>query len=143
MPTSRWICCRVLKMLLVHDIVEIDAGDTFAYDKVGALTKEARERAAADRIFGLLPLDQGSELQGLWEEFDAFQSADARFANAMDRLIPVLQNFRNEGGTWREAQVDRAAADRRLGPIGDGATPIGAYVNSILDAAVAAGMIRP
>jgi putative hydrolase of HD superfamily len=132
---------HVIKMLLVHDIVEIDAGDTFAYDLVGYLDKEERERAAADRIFGLLPPDQGAELRGLWEEFEAQASADARFANLCDRLMPSLQNYYNGGGTWREASVDRAMVDRRLAPIG-AAPAVHAYIASLLDDAVARGMIR-
>src|SRR5690606_13001631 len=83
---------HVLKMLLVHDIVEIDAGDTFAYDVQANQDKEAREQAAAERIFGLLPADQRDEIRAMWEEFDARVTPEARFANAMDRLMPALQN---------------------------------------------------
>ncbi len=132
---------RVVKMLLVHDIVEIDAGDTFAYDLAGYRDKEERERVAADRLFGLLPPDQEAELRGLWEEFDAQASADARFANLCDRLMPSLQNYHNGGGTWREAAVDRATVDRRMEPIG-AAKAVQAYVTALLDDAVARGMIR-
>lgn len=132
---------RVVKMLLVHDIVEIDAGDTFAYDLAGYRDKEERERVAADRLFGLLPPDQEAELRGLWEEFDAQTSADARFANLCDRLMPSLQNYHNGGGTWREAAVDRATVDRRMEPIG-AAKAVQAYVTALLDDAVARGMIR-
>ena len=96
---------RVLKMLLVHDIVEIDAGDTFAFDAVGYQDKAQREQAAAARIFGLLPTDQQSELRGLWEEFEAGESPEAKFANMADRLMPALQNYNNGGGTWREANL--------------------------------------
>jgi putative hydrolase of HD superfamily len=133
----------VLKMLLVHDIVEIDAGDTFAFDAAANLDKQERERAAAERIFGLLPADQRAEFYGLWEEFDARTTPEARFANLADRIVPVLQNYANSGGTWREANLDRAAVTRRLSPIGDGSDELWAYVRSILDEAVARGDIRP
>jgi putative hydrolase of HD superfamily len=133
---------HVLKMLLVHDIVEIDAGDTFAYDVGAQGDKLQREQAAAARIFGLLPPDQCAEVQALWEEFDAATTAEARFANAVDRLLPVLHNMSNGGGTWREHNVDIAAAQRRLSPIGDGAQSLWEYVETVLAAAVAQGMIR-
>ena len=132
---------HVIKMLLVHDIVEIDAGDTFAYDPVGYLDKDAREQAAADRIFGLLPPDQRDELRGLWDEFEAQATADARFANLCDRLMPSLQNYYNGGGTWREAAVDRSMVNHRLEPI-HAADAVHAYVTALLDDAVAQGMIR-
>ena len=132
---------RAIKMLLVHDIVEIDAGDTFAFDAVGYLDKAEREQAAADRIFGLLPGDQGAELRGLWEEFEAAESAEARFANMADRLMPALQNYNNDGGTWREANLDRAKVEHRMEPI-SAAAPVHAYVQDLIDQAVAQGMIR-
>ena len=84
---------RVMRMLLVHDIVEIDAGDTFAYDANGNADKAERERRAADRLYGLLPDDQARELRAAWEEFEAAESAEARFAHALDRLQPLLQNL--------------------------------------------------
>jgi putative hydrolase of HD superfamily len=132
---------HVIKMLLVHDIVEIDAGDTFAYDLAGYLDKEERECAAADRLFGLLPPDQEAELRELWDEFEAQQSADARFANLCDRLMPSLQNYYNGGGTWREAGVDRAMVEHRLEPT-QSANAVHIYVAALLDDAVARGMIR-
>jgi putative hydrolase of HD superfamily len=133
---------KVIKMLLVHDIVEIDAGDTFAYDVAGYLDKEVRERTAADRLFGLLPQEQERELRGLWEEFEAQQTAEARFANMADRLMPALQNYHNGGGTWREANIDRQAVDRRMQPLA-AAPAVHDYVKQLLDRAVAQGMIRP
>ncbi len=134
--------CKVIKMLLVHDIVEIDAGDTFAFDAVGYQDKAAREEAAAARIFGLLPEDQAAELRGLWEEFDAMQTPEAKFANMCDRVMPALQNRANGGGTWREADLDRGAVERRLAPIGVGATDVGDYVAQIIADAVERGWIR-
>jgi putative hydrolases of HD superfamily len=132
---------RVIRMLLVHDIVEIDAGDTFAFDVVGYLDKAEREQAAADRIFGLLPDEQKVELRALWEEFEAAETAEARFANMADRLMPALQNYSNDGGTWREANLDRAIVEHRMEPI-SAASSVHAYVSALIDKAVAQGMIR-
>jgi putative hydrolase of HD superfamily len=132
---------RVIKMLLVHDIVEIDAGDTFAFDVTGYLDKAERELVAAERIFGLLPDDQECELRGLWEEFEAGETPEARFANMADRLMPALQNYNNSGGTWREANLDRAMVEHRMEPI-SAASSVYAYVNALIDEAVAHGMIR-
>ena len=92
---------RVLKMLIVHDIVEIDADDTFCYDDIGALTKADRENRAADRIFNLLPADQAIELRNLWAEFEQRITNEAKFAAALDRLIPLLHNYHTEGRSWR------------------------------------------
>jgi putative hydrolase of HD superfamily len=108
---------RVLRMLTVHDVVEIDAGDTFAYDKAGNATKEDRERRAADRIFGLLPDDIGSDLRSLWEEFEMNSTADARFANAVDRIQPFLQNRETRGGTWRIYKLNRDDVLKRMDPV--------------------------
>jgi putative hydrolases of HD superfamily len=108
---------RVLRMLIVHDIVEIDAGDTFAYDKAGNATKKDREQRAADRIFGLLPAEMGKGLRGLWEEFEAQESPEACFANAVDRFGPFLQNAANNGGTWRTYKLSREAVLTRMDPV--------------------------
>lgn len=133
---------HTLKLLLVHDIVEIDAGDTFAYDVQANLDKEAREQAAAERIFGLLPAEQCEEFRSLWEEFDARQTPEARFANALDRMMPSLQNYENGGGTWRLSGVDLPAVLDRLRPIDDGSHALWRYVETMLADAVARGMIR-
>ena len=108
---------RVLRMLTLHDVVEIDAGDTFAFDKAGNATKEDREPRAADRIFGLLPNDIGSDLRSLWEEFEAGSTQDARFANAVDRIQPFLQNTRTRGGTWRIYNLTREEVLHRMDPV--------------------------
>ncbi len=108
---------KVLRMLIVHDVVEIDAGDTFAYDQAGNATKEERERRAADRIFGLLPKEVGAELRGLWEEFDGTATPEARFANAVDRIQPFLQNRENSGGTWRTYNLSREQVLARMDPV--------------------------
>ncbi|MFB9217078.1 HD domain-containing protein [Vibrio sinaloensis] len=101
---------RVVKMLLLHDIVEIDAGDTFVYDAVASAQQEEKELAAAQRMFGMLPDEQGSALMALWQEFERGQSADAKFAKALDRIIPMLLNYHNQGQSWQEHNVTRAQA---------------------------------
>ena len=108
---------RVLRMLVVHDVVEIDAGDTFAYDKSGNATKEERERRAAERIFGILPKEIGGELRELWEEFEEHATPDAKFAHAVDRIQPFLQNRPLKGGTWRIYDLSREEILARMDPV--------------------------
>lgn len=108
---------RVLEMLAAHDLVEIDADDTFAYDVEGARTRVERERRAADRLFGMLPADQGAKLRELWDEFEALETPEARFANAVDRFQPFLQNLATEGGTWRIYHPAREQVLRRMDPV--------------------------
>lgn len=134
---------HVIKMLLVHDLVEISAGDTFAFDLTAKASQAERELAAATELFGVLPAEQGAELMALWREFEARETAAAQFANAMDRLLPALQNFANEGGTWREAQVNRPRVIDRLQPIGDGAPEVWAFVAELVDEATVRGWILP
>ena len=132
---------RVVRMLLVHDLVEIDAGDTFCYDAQANLSKAAREQVAAARIFGLLPADQGRELHALWEEFEAGETAEARFANALDRLQPLLHNYHNQGGTWLAHGITRDAVLRRMAPIQEGAPVLWPYVLTIVEESCVAGYI--
>lgn len=93
---------KTVTMLLIHDLVEIDAGDTYAYDEEGKKTKRAREVAAADRIFGLLPEDQGKKLRELWDEFEAGETAEAKFAHGMDHIQPLMLNAATDGKSWME-----------------------------------------
>ncbi|EHZ2573247.1 HD domain-containing protein [Vibrio parahaemolyticus] len=102
--------CRVMKMLLIHDVVEIDAGDTFVYDIAASKEQAEKEIQAAERLFGMLPTDQGQELLALWLEFEAAQSDDAKYAKALDRLIPMLLNYHNNGQSWKENSVTREQA---------------------------------
>ncbi|HCH1966456.1 HD domain-containing protein [Vibrio parahaemolyticus] len=102
--------CRVMKMLLIHDVVEIDAGDTFVYDTAASKEQAEKEIKAAERLFGMLPADQGQELLALWQEFEAAQSDDAKYAKALDRLIPMLLNYHNNGQSWKENSVTREQA---------------------------------
>lgn len=108
---------RAIEMLLVHDLVEIDAGDTFAYDSDANLDREEREVRAAERVFGLLPAEQGARFRALWDEFEGGASPEARYAVALDRLQPFLLNARAEGGTWRTHAVRLAQVRRRMEPI--------------------------
>jgi putative hydrolase of HD superfamily len=100
---------KVMLMCLIHDIVEIDAGDTYAYDEENLKTQKAREDAAKERIFSILPEDQKTELTALFDEFEAYETAEARFAHSLDNLQPLLLNNSNEGGDWKEHQVSAGA----------------------------------
>ncbi|AVH25759.1 HD domain-containing protein [Vibrio diabolicus] len=102
--------CRVMKMLLIHDVVEIDAGDTFVYDTAASQEQVEKEIRAAERLFGMLPSDQEQELLALWHEFEAAQTDDAKYAKALDRLIPMLLNYHNNGQSWKEHGVSREQA---------------------------------
>ncbi len=133
---------RVVKMVLVHDIVEIDAGDTFAYDAVGYTDKNEREEQAATRIFGLLPDEQRDELMALWHEFEAITTPEARFANALDRLEPLLGNYATGGGSWQKPGVTLAKIQKRMEPIGKVSAALGEYVQQILADSIAKGYIR-
>jgi putative hydrolase of HD superfamily len=132
---------RVLHMLLIHDIVEVDAGDTFAFDVHANASKAEREQAAAARIFGLLPEDQGRELWALWEEFEAGVTAEARFANALDRLAGLISNYYNRGGSWRRFGISRDAVLRRMEPIRTGAPELWPFVLRVVEEAAADGAI--
>jgi|SRR4051812_16508738 putative hydrolase of HD superfamily len=132
---------KVIRMVLVHDIVEIDAGDTYIYDTEGYLTKDDRERAAADRIFALLPADQAVELRGLWEEYEAHETAEARFAAVCDRLAPLLHNYVNAGEVWRANGITDDRVRERNGVIADGSTALWEYASALIDDAVARGFL--
>ena len=104
---------KVMLMVLIHDLVEIDAGDTYAYDDAGAETKRAREEAAADRIFGLLPEDQGKYFRELWEEFEAYESPEGKYAHLLDNFQPLLLNDASGGLSWQEHQVRKSQIYKR------------------------------
>lgn len=108
---------RVIKMCLVHDLIEIYAGDTFCYDKVGCEDKEQREREAADRLFAILPQDQGLEFRALWEEFDRMDTPDSAFAAAVDRIQPFLLNYYTNGHTWTLGEIDSKMVYARMEPV--------------------------
>ncbi|NLF70203.1 MAG: HD domain-containing protein [Candidatus Anammoximicrobium sp.] len=133
---------RVLKMVLIHDLVEIDAGDTFAYDSVGALDKAERETAAADRLFGLLPPDQAAEFRALWEEFESRQTAEAKFAAALDRFQPMLHNYRTQGKAWQEHGITAEQVIARNRHMAEGSLAMWDYARQFVADAVAKGYLR-
>jgi len=134
---------RVLKMLIIHDLVEIDAGDTFAYDEAGMADQHERESRAADRIFGLLPPDQTVEFRALWDEFEARETAEARFAAACDRFQPMLLNLKTAGAAWRRHGITHDRIEARNRHIAEGSQPMWERMSALLAAAVAEGVIAP
>lgn len=134
---------RTVKMLLVHDLVEIDAGDTYCYDEEAAKDKEARESRAARRIFAILPEDQRTEVVSLWEEFESGVTAEARFANALDRLQALLLNFNTRGKTWAKHGVTSRQVLKRAGPIGESSPQLWEYARALVKEAVAKNMLKP
>jgi len=133
---------RVLKMLIIHDVVEIDAGDTFAYDDAGHLDKREREERAAERIFGLLPPDQRQEFLGLWQEFEDQTSKEAKFALALDRFHPMLLNYTNKGNTWQRHGITFDRVIKRNEVIAEGSAPIWEYAKRMVDDAVDKGYLE-
>ena len=135
---------RVVTMVLMHDLVEIDAGDLFLYaSEEQQRQQEIAERAAADRIFGLLPPDQATRFRALWDEFNARQSADARFARAIDRLQPMLENLAAGGGTWQRHGITADQVLAKVALIEDGSAALGEMARRLVLDAVAAGLLAP
>jgi putative hydrolase of HD superfamily len=134
---------RVARMMLIHDIVEVDAGDTYAYDESAAVAREEKERRAADRLFSMLPADQAGELRALWEEFESGRTADARFAAALDRLMPVLHNVHTAGRSWREHGITADRVIARNSRMREGSEALWAYARSLIEDAVAEGHLAP
>ncbi len=132
---------RVLQMILVHDIVEIDAGDTFVYDAAAMIGKAEREQQAAERIFGMLPDDQKAEFLALWHEFEARETPEAKYASALDRLAGMLPNAANNGGTWNEHQVTVEQVTRRNESIATGSDVLWDHARQWIHAVHAAGLI--
>lgn len=132
---------RVLKMALIHDLVEIDAGDTFAYDVVNMATQHERESRAADRIFGLLPPDQAAEFRALWDEFEEKKTPEAKFATACDRFHPMLLNCLTEGAAWKKHGVTQDKVLARNQHAAEGSRAMWSYAVRMIDAAVAAGSL--
>ena len=134
---------RAVQMCVVHDLVEIIAGDTFAYDLEGNADKEEREKAAADQLFAELPEDQGQMIRSLWEEFDAMETADARYAACMDRLQPFLHNTLTDGHTWAEGGTDRAAVEKRMAVVKEFLPEVYEWVSDNIEEAVRKGWRAP
>ena len=133
---------RAAKMCLVHDLIEIYAGDTFAYDPVGNKDKAEREAAAADRLFAQLPQEQGNELRALWEEFDAMQTNDSKYAACMDRLQPFLHNTLTQGHTWIGTGTGRANVEKRMAIVSEFMPRVYEWVEKNIDHAVEVGWLK-
>ncbi|GAA0375654.1 HD domain-containing protein [Bacillus horti] len=132
---------KVLRMILIHDLVEIDAGDTFAYDVKGYEDKAEREEKAAKRIFGLLPNDQGEEFYQLWTEFEEMQTIEAKYAASLDRLQPLLQNYFTQGASWQEHNITSAMVLERNKHIRDGSEELWSLVEYLVEESVKNGYL--
>ena len=134
---------HVIQMVLIHDLVEIDAGDTYAYDAAGNATKRRRELAAADRIFALLPDDQARQYRALWDEFEARETPEAKFANALDKIQPVLLTDHNGGISWREHAVHEEQIRDRNASTHEGSELLWAYTDKLIAKNVKNGNLIP
>ena len=134
---------RVVRMVLVHDLIEIYAGDTFCYDKEGNRDKAAREAAAADRLYALLPADQAGEYRALWEEFDRMDTPDSRFAAALDRIQPIINNYLTKGHTWKLGHVTSAQVYERMAPVKSGLPEAWKVVEWIINTSIEKGFLQP
>jgi putative hydrolase of HD superfamily len=134
---------RVIRMLLIHDLVEIDAGDTYCYDEQAGADQHERERRAADRIFGLLPGDQAQDFRNLWEEFEEAGTPAARYAHAMDRFQAFLHNYFTQGRVWRQHGIRRQQVLGRMQAVERGAPLLWDYVRTLMDDAVHKGFLMP
>lgn len=133
---------KVITMVLIHDIVEIDAGDTYAYDAVGNQSKREREVKAADRIFNILPEDQAKKFRQLWEEFEAYETPEAKFAHVCDNVQPLMLNDATDGLAWREHDVKKSQVLQRNSRTGEGSQVMMEYISKILDKNVESGNLR-
>ncbi|MCR4761232.1 MAG: HD domain-containing protein [Oscillospiraceae bacterium] len=133
---------KVLATVLIHDVVEIDAGDTYAYDEAGNATKAEREQKAADRLYGLLPPDQGAYLRQLWDEFEAQSTPEARFANALDRVQPLLLNYTKHGESWKTHGTRKEQVMQRMQPVYDGSEVLGDFAAGLIRRAAEEGLLR-
>jgi len=133
---------RVIQMLLLHDIVEIDAGDTFCYDHAAVAQQTENEERAAERLFGLLPQDLAGRFRNLWEEFEARKTPESLLANSLDRLQPILNNYHSGGKSWRANGITRDQVRERNRIVADGAPELWAYIEVLLQRAVDKGMLK-
>lgn len=133
---------KVIKMLLIHDIVEIYAGDTFFYDEQANQDKEEREQAAADRVFAILPSEQGLELRHLWEEYEAMQTNEALYAGAMDRLQPFLLHYYTQGQVWLEENVPSEKIYKRIAPLEKSMPRLWPVINTMVQEAIRKGYVN-
>jgi len=133
--------CHVLKLLLVHDIIEIDAGDTYCYDEVGTKDQSIREHQAAERIFSLLPEDQANTMCDLWLEFESRNTLEAKFAVALDCLMPLLHNLHTKGKSWQEHNITKDQVITHNRAMNDGSAQLWQFAQSIIEQAVAEGYL--
>ena len=133
---------HAIKMLVVHDLVEVYAGDTFAYDDKGNASKEEREKEAANKLFSQIPPEQGTEIRSLWEEFDAAETVDAKYAACLDRLQPFLHNTLTEGHTWKEGHTRREQVEKRMKIIKDFMPAVYEWVDKNLDRGIEKGWLN-
>lgn len=133
---------KVMLMCLIHDIVEIDAGDTYAYDTEGLLTQKAREDAAKERIFSILPKEQAAEFKNLFDEFEAYETAESKFAHAMDNLQPLMLNNSNNGNDWKEHQVTAEQVYKRQGKTKLGSEKLFEVVDRMIQENIEKGNIK-
>lgn len=133
--------CKVIKMLLIHDLVEIYAGDTFCYDVEGNKDKNERELKAADKIFGMLDKDKGMELKKLWEEFEQMETKEALFAASMDRLQPFFNNYFSGGGTWKKFDVSKKDIYKRIAPLKESSDVLWDFTKNMIEDAFDRGYI--
>ena len=133
---------KVVKMVLIHDLVEIDAGDTFCYDEKGYEDKEERETKAAERLFNILPSDQAREIRELWDEFEKLETAEARFAACMDRFQPLILNYNTGGHTWKKPGVTSAKVLKRNGLLEENAPELWKYMKEVVENSISKGYLK-
>lgn len=133
---------KVIKMLLTHDLVEIYAGDTFCYDVKGNEDKKNRELIAAEKIYGMLDKEKGSELRLLWDEFEEMETPEALFAASMDRMQPMLSNYHNNGGTWEEFDVKKENIYKRIAPVEKTSDELWKYMQYVIEDSEKKGYIN-
>ena len=133
---------HTIKMVLIHDIVEIDAGDTYCYDTEGYKTKADREQEASERLFGMLPQDQQQELYSLWREFEDKQTPESKFANVVDRIQPITLNYRKDGISWKTHGVSEEQVLNRNAHVNEGSEVLWQYIKDIIEDAKDKGMLK-
>lgn len=124
---------KTMSMVLIHDAVEVDAGDTYAYDETGNLSKREREVKAAERIFNILPEEQGKKVRALWDEFEEKETPESKFANALDRLQPIILNHLTDGRAWREHGVKKSQVHNRNKNVGEASKEFGELIDQIIN----------
>ena len=133
---------RIMLMILIHDVVEIDAGDTYAYDPIGKKSQKERELQAADRLFNMLPEDQAAEFRALWDEFEEYETPEARFAHTMDNFQPMMLNDSNGGSDWISHGIARQQVEERNEKTGTGSEEIWAFMQTVIAKNVEKGSLK-